>query len=164
MVASEDQKFLSHHGFDVDSIQDALATNDERPRGASTISQQTAKNLFLWSGRSFVRKGVEAWLTVYLELLWPKKRILEVYVNVAELGPGIYGLEAASRRYFRKPAAQLLPHEAALLAACCRIRSACPPESLLPTCARARAGSSGRCARSADRPTSRGCDAQPGGA
>jgi len=117
MVAAEDQKFLSHHGFDLESIQDSLTANDERPRGASTISQQTAKNLYLWSGRSFVRKGIEAWLTVYLELLWPKRRILEVYVNVAELGPGIYGLEAASRSYFRKPAAQLLPHEAALLAA-----------------------------------------------
>jgi monofunctional biosynthetic peptidoglycan transglycosylase len=117
MVAAEDQKFPLHYGFDVESIQDALASTGERMRGASTISQQTVKNLYLWPGRSFVRKGVEAWLTVYLELLLPKKRILEVYLNVAELGPGIYGVDAASRNHFRKPALQLSPHEAALLAA-----------------------------------------------
>jgi monofunctional biosynthetic peptidoglycan transglycosylase len=117
MVASEDQKFLVHYGFDFESIQGALASSDGHPRGASTISQQTVKNLYLWSGRSYVRKAIEAWLTMYLELLWPKKRILEVYVNVAELGPGIYGVDAASRKYFRKSAAQLSAHEAALLAA-----------------------------------------------
>ena len=117
MVASEDQKFPLHSGFDIESIQDALASTGERLRGASTISQQTVKNLYLWSGRSFVRKGIEAWLTVYLEMLLPKKRILELYMNVAELGPGIYGVDAASRSYFRKPAAQLGTHEAALLAA-----------------------------------------------
>jgi len=117
MVASEDQKFLNHYGFDLESIQDALASNSEHPRGASTISQQTVKNLYLWSGRSFLRKGIEAWLTAYMELLWPKRRILEVYVNVAELGPGIYGVDAASRRFFRKSPQQLGPHEAALLAA-----------------------------------------------
>jgi monofunctional biosynthetic peptidoglycan transglycosylase len=117
MVSSEDQKFPLHNGFDVESIQDALASTGERMRGASTISQQTVKNLYLWSGRSFVRKGIEAWLTVYLEMLLPKKRILELYMNVAELGTGIYGVDAASRSYFRKPAAQLGSHEAALLAA-----------------------------------------------
>jgi len=117
MVASEDQKFPMHYGFDLESIQDALAASNGRPRGASTISQQTVKNLYLWSGRSLIRKGIEAWLTAYLELLWPKKRILEVYVNIAELGPGIYGVDAASRRFFRKAPAQLSPHEAALLAA-----------------------------------------------
>ena len=117
MVAAEDQKFPLHYGFDIESIQDALASTGERMRGASTISQQTVKNLYLWSDRSFVRKGIEAWLTMYLELLLPKKRILELYLNVAELGPGIYGVEAASRSYFRKGALQLSPHEAALLAA-----------------------------------------------
>jgi monofunctional biosynthetic peptidoglycan transglycosylase len=119
VVAAEDQKFPRHHGFDLEAIGDAL---DERRdggpvRGASTISQQVAKNLFLWSGRSWLRKGVEAWLTVWIELLWPKRRILEVYLNVAELGPGVFGVEAASRRYFGKPAAELAPDEAALLAA-----------------------------------------------
>lgn len=132
MVASEDQKFLVHYGFDLESIQDALAASNGPLRGASTISQQTVKNLYLWSGRSFVRKGIEAWLTAYLELLWPKKRILEVYVNVAEMGPGIYGVDAASRRYFRKPPAQLGPHEAALLAAVLpnpRLMSAAKPST-----------------------------------
>src|SRR5262245_18333841 len=117
MVASEDQKFPLHYCCDVESIQDALASTGDRVRCASTISQQTVKNLYLWPGRSWLRKGVEAWLTVYLEMLLPKKRILEIYLNVAELGPGIYGADAASRRYFRKPARQLGPHEAALLAA-----------------------------------------------
>jgi monofunctional glycosyltransferase len=117
MVAAEDQKFPEHHGFDLDSIHDALNSGGSRLRGASTISQQTAKNLYLWPGRSFVRKGLEAYLTIFLELLWPKQRILEVYANVAELGPGVYGVEAASRRYYGKGAAQLGPREAALLAA-----------------------------------------------
>ncbi|MGA7296191.1 MAG: monofunctional biosynthetic peptidoglycan transglycosylase [Rhodanobacteraceae bacterium] len=119
MVASEDQKFPFHHGFDVSAIQEAIADADqgERLRGASTISQQTAKNLFLWGGRSFVRKGLEAWFTVLLEVTWPKQRILEVYVNIAELGNGIYGVGAASQRYFGVPASQLDAHQAALLAA-----------------------------------------------
>ncbi|HET8898640.1 MAG TPA: monofunctional biosynthetic peptidoglycan transglycosylase [Rhodanobacteraceae bacterium] len=119
MVAGEDQKFPFHHGFDVGAIQDALAEADDggRLRGASTISQQTAKNLFLWGGRSFVRKGLEAYFTVLLEVLWPKQRILEVYANIAELGDGIYGADAASRAYFGHPAASLSPHQAALLAA-----------------------------------------------
>jgi monofunctional biosynthetic peptidoglycan transglycosylase len=119
VVASEDQKFPTHHGFDLAAIEDALAeqSRGRRLRGASTLSQQVAKNLYLWQGRSFVRKTLEAWLTVWIELLWPKRRILEVYLNVAELGPGVFGVEAASRRYFGKPAAQLDRSEAALLAA-----------------------------------------------
>lgn len=119
MVASEDQKFPFHHGFDVPAIQDAIQDADQgkRLRGASTISQQTAKNLFLWNGRSFVRKGLEAWFTVLIEVTWSKQRILEVYVNIAELGNGVYGVGAASQRFFGVPASQLGAHQAALLAA-----------------------------------------------
>jgi monofunctional biosynthetic peptidoglycan transglycosylase len=119
MVAGEDQKFPYHHGFDLDSIQDALddADNGKRLRGASTISQQTAKNLFLWNGRSFVRKGLEAYFTVLIELTWPKQRILEVYMNIAELGNGIYGVGAASEAYFHTAPARLGPAQAARLAA-----------------------------------------------
>ena len=118
LVAGEDQKFPHHHGFDLQAIADALdeADEGERLRGASTISQQTAKNLFLWGGRSLVRKGLEAYFTVLLELTWPKQRILEVYLNIAEFGDGIYGAQAAASQYFRKPAAQLTAHESALLA------------------------------------------------
>jgi monofunctional biosynthetic peptidoglycan transglycosylase len=118
LVAGEDQKFPTHHGFDLKAIADALdeAEEGERLRGASTISQQTAKNLFLWGGRSFVRKGLEAYFTVLLELTWPKQRILEVYLNIAEFGDGIYGAEAAAQEYFHKSAAQLGAHESALLA------------------------------------------------
>jgi monofunctional biosynthetic peptidoglycan transglycosylase len=118
LVAAEDQKFPTHHGFDLQAIADALdeAEEGERLRGASTISQQTAKNLFLWNGRSFVRKGLEAYFTVLLELTWPKRRILEVYLNVAEFGDGIYGAQAAAQQFFGKPAAQLGPRESALLA------------------------------------------------
>jgi monofunctional biosynthetic peptidoglycan transglycosylase len=119
MVAGEDQKFPYHHGFDFDSIQDAMDAADDgkRLRGASTISQQVAKNLFLWNGRSFVRKGLEAWFTVLIEITWPKQRILEVYVNIAELGDGIYGVGAASDAYFHTAPAQLGPAQAARLAA-----------------------------------------------
>jgi len=119
MVAGEDQKFPYHHGFDFDSIQDAMDAADDgrRLRGASTISQQTAKNLFLWNGRSFVRKGLEAWFTVLIEATWPKQRILEVYVNIAELGDGIYGVGAASDAYFHTSPARLGPAQAARLAA-----------------------------------------------
>ncbi len=119
MVAAEDQKFPYHHGFDLDSIQDALDAADEgkRLRGASTISQQTAKNLFLWNGRSFVRKGLEAYFTVLIEVTWPKQRILEVYANIAELGNGIYGVGAASEAYFHTTPARLSPAQAARLAA-----------------------------------------------
>jgi monofunctional biosynthetic peptidoglycan transglycosylase len=119
MVAGEDQKFPYHHGFDFDSIDKAIDAADDgrRLRGASTISQQTAKNLFLWNGRSFVRKGLEAYFTVLIELTWPKRRILEVYVNIAEFGNGIYGVGAASEAYFHAPPAQLGPAQAARLAA-----------------------------------------------
>lgn len=120
VVAAEDQKFPRHRGFDLEAIGDALddAEAGGRLRGASTISQQVAKNLFLWPGRSFLRKSLEAWLTVWLEALWPKRRILEVYLNVAELGgPGVFGAEAASRRCFGRPAAALGARDAALLAA-----------------------------------------------
>lgn len=119
LIAAEDQKFPLHHGFDIDAIQDALADAEEgeRLRGASTISQQVAKNLFLWNGRSFVRKGLEAYFTVLIETLWPKRRILEVYLNIAEFGDGIYGAGAASERYFRTTPAQLDARQSALLAA-----------------------------------------------
>lgn len=119
LVASEDQKFPTHHGFDVDAIQTALADAEEgsRLRGASTISQQVAKNLFLWNGRSFIRKGFEVYFTVLIEALWPKRRIIEVYLNIAEFGDGVYGVGAASERYFRSSPQQLNPHQSALLAA-----------------------------------------------
>jgi monofunctional biosynthetic peptidoglycan transglycosylase len=118
LVAAEDQKFPIHHGFDVQAIAEAMDDADEGAplRGASTISQQTAKNLFLWSGRSFVRKGLEAYFTVLIEATWPKARILEVYANIAEFGDGIYGADAAARTFFRKPPSQLTAREAALLA------------------------------------------------
>lgn len=119
MVAGEDQKFPYHHGFDFDSIHQAIDAADDgaRLRGASTISQQTAKNLFLWEGRSYVRKALEAYFTVLLELTWPKQRILEVYMNIAELGDGIYGVGAASEIYFHEPPSRLTPEQAARLAA-----------------------------------------------
>ena len=119
VIAAEDQNFATHHGFDFGSMQKAVDDHERgrRLRGASTISQQVAKNVFLWSGRSFVRKGLEACFTVLIELTWSKRRILEVYLNVVELGEGVFGVEAASRQFFRKPAAQLQPQEAALLAA-----------------------------------------------
>ncbi|HEX7027389.1 MAG TPA: monofunctional biosynthetic peptidoglycan transglycosylase [Gammaproteobacteria bacterium] len=117
VIAAEDQKFPTHFGFDFESIADALDEKRSRRRGASTISQQVAKNLYLWNGRSYVRKGIEAYLTLWIEILWSKERILEVYLNIAEFGPGVYGAQAASRRYFHKPASQITPREAALLAA-----------------------------------------------
>jgi monofunctional glycosyltransferase len=119
VIAAEDQTFPGHYGFDFQSISDALAAHERgrRLRGASTISQQVAKNLFLWSGQSWVRKGLEAWFTVLIETLWPKRRILEVYLNIAEFGRGVFGVGAASDAYFRKPAARLNAPESALLAA-----------------------------------------------
>ena len=119
VIASEDQQFPFHTGFDFKSIRDAVRENAHRrrPRGASTISQQVAKNLFLWNGGGYARKGLEAWFTVLIELMWPKERILEVYLNIAQFGRGIYGVEAASRTFFRKPAARLSRPEAATLAA-----------------------------------------------
>jgi monofunctional glycosyltransferase len=118
VVASEDQRFPDHFGVDFAAISKALSQYDEGDglRGASTITQQTAKNLFLWSGRSFVRKGLEAGLAVGLETLWGKKRILEVYLNVAEFGKGIYGVEAASQQYFGRSASKLTMNQAARLA------------------------------------------------
>ena len=120
VVASEDSRFCEHGGFDVRAIDAALRHNAEKPgriRGGSTISQQTAKNVFLWPERSWVRKGAEAWFTVLIERLWGKRRIMEVYLNTVEMGPGLYGVEAASQRYFRKPASALSPAEAGRLAA-----------------------------------------------
>jgi monofunctional biosynthetic peptidoglycan transglycosylase len=119
VIASEDQQFPFHAGFDLKSIREAVQQNAhrKRPRGASTISQQVAKNLFLWNGASYVRKGMEAWFTVLIEAMWPKERILEVYLNIAEFGRGVYGVEAASRKFFRKPAARLTRAEGATLAA-----------------------------------------------
>lgn len=119
VIASEDQQFPFHAGFDFDSIREAVRASEhgKRLRGASTISQQVAKNLFLWSGHSFVRKGLEAWFTVLIETLWPKERILEMYLNVAQFGDGVYGVQAAAERFWHKPAARLTSAEAALLAA-----------------------------------------------
>lgn len=118
VVASEDQRFPNHFGVDLTAISKALSQYDDGDglRGASTITQQTAKNLFLWSGRSFVRKGLEAGLAVSLEALWGKKRILEVYLNIAEFGKGIYGVEAASQHYFGRSASKLTMNQAARLA------------------------------------------------
>ncbi len=119
VLASEDQKFFEHHGFDFDAIRGAAVNNikEDRIKGASTITQQVAKNVFLWPERSWLRKGAEAYFTVLIETFWSKKRILEVYLNVVELGKGIYGTEMASRTYFGKPASKLTRDEAALLAA-----------------------------------------------
>lgn len=119
LVAAEDQHFLVHNGFDFAAIEKARTNNAKgrKVRGGSTISQQLAKNLFLWRGRSWVRKGLEAWYTVLIEALWPKARIMEVYVNVIEYGDGVYGAQAASRKFFGKDASQLGPAEAARLAA-----------------------------------------------
>ncbi len=119
VIAGEDQRFPEHYGFDLVEIRQVLnKLGAGRPvRGASTLSQQVAKNLFLWSGRDWVRKGLEAWFTVLLELLWPKQRILEVYLNIAEFGEYTFGAEAASRQFFNKPAVRLTAGEAARLAA-----------------------------------------------
>lgn len=119
MIAAEDQRFPDHYGFDFVEIQQALEDQEEGQalRGASTLTQQTAKNLFLWSGRSWIRKGLEMWFTVLLEVLWPKQRILEVYLNIAEFGQYTFGVESASQRFFNKPAARLTAGEAARLAA-----------------------------------------------
>jgi monofunctional biosynthetic peptidoglycan transglycosylase len=120
VIASEDSRFCLHHGFDMHAIDAALRHNAVKPgkiRGGSTISQQTAKNVFLWPGRSWVRKGVEAVFTVLIEEIWGKRRIMEVYLNTIEMGPGIYGVEAASQHYFGVPARSLSPAEAGRLAA-----------------------------------------------
>mgnify|MGYP005851550307 CR=1 FL=1 len=119
VLAAEDQRFAAHRGFDLREIRAALGEwrAGTRRRGASTITQQVAKNLFLWPEASFARKGLEAWLTLWIEALWPKRRILEVYLNVAQMGPCTFGVEAAARRFFGIPPARLGPEQAALLAA-----------------------------------------------
>lgn len=118
-VAAEDQKFPTHGGFDLEAIGDAMERNQDggRLRGGSTISQQVAKNLYLWPGQSWIRKGVEAYFTVWIEFLWPKRRILEVYLNVAEFGPGVFGVGAAARDYRGKSPAELTGYDAAVLVA-----------------------------------------------
>jgi monofunctional biosynthetic peptidoglycan transglycosylase len=118
-VAAEDQRFMEHNGFDFKAIERAIDKNKNSRKliGGSTISQQTAKNVFLWPGRSWVRKGFEAWFTLLIEIFWSKKRIMEVYLNVIEMGDGIYGAEAAAQAYFHKPAAKLTRREAAAIAA-----------------------------------------------
>ena len=121
VIAAEDQLFPVHNGFDWKSISKALEHNQKKPkriRGASTISQQVAKNVFLWNGRSYFRKALEVYFTFMIELVWGKKRILEVYLNVAEMGKGVFGVEAASQKYFKKPAKKLRQTEAAMIAAC----------------------------------------------
>lgn len=121
VIASEDQLFPEHNGFDWKSIEKAIKERNSKKkkkvRGASTISQQVAKNVFLWNGRSWIRKGLEVYFTFMIELIWGKERILEVYLNVAEMGPGIFGVEAASQHYFKKPARKLTQTEAAKIAA-----------------------------------------------
>jgi monofunctional biosynthetic peptidoglycan transglycosylase len=118
VLAAEDQNFPHHHGFDLDAIADALETRHDggKVRGASTVSQQVAKNLFLWPGKNWIRKGLEAYLTAAIELLWPKWRILEVYLNIAQFGPCTFGVEAAAESYFSISAARLSPEQGALLA------------------------------------------------
>ena len=121
VVCSEDQLFMEHHGFDMKAIEKAMAYNKKKKgkkvRGASTISQQTAKNVFLWQGRSWVRKGFEVYFTGLIELLWSKERIMEVYLNVIEMGDGVYGAQAAAKEFFNKDAVRLNQNEAALIAA-----------------------------------------------
>ena len=121
VVASEDNNFLEHHGFDFDAIEKAVKFNEKKKgkkvRGASTISQQCAKNVFLWPGRSYIRKGFEAYFTLLIEIIWGKKRIMEVYLNVIEMGDGIYGAEAAAQEYFKESASGLSRAEAAQISA-----------------------------------------------
>jgi len=120
VIASEDQLFPDHNGFDFKSIEKAMKHNQKSKslHGASTISQQTAKNVFLWQGRSWLRKALEAYFTFMIEKIWGKKRILEVYMNVAEMGDGIFGIEEAAKKYFNKKAANLSKQEASMIAAC----------------------------------------------
>jgi len=119
VVAAEDQKFPAHWGFDLSAIRDAARRNIRggRLRGASTLTQQVARNLFLWQGRSYLRKGLEAWMTLLLELFWPKARILEVYLNIAETGQRTFGVQAGALRFFARPASAINSQQAALLAA-----------------------------------------------
>jgi monofunctional biosynthetic peptidoglycan transglycosylase len=137
VIGAEDAHFCYHHGFDLEAMEQAWKRNASggRLRGGSTISQQTAKNAFLWPGRTLLRKGIEAWFTLWIELLWGKPRIMEAYLNIVELGRGIYGVEAAARHYFGKPAAGLSRTEAARIAA------------ILPQPVKRDAGSPGRYTR-----------------
>lgn len=121
VICSEDQLFPDHNGFDWKNIEKAMKNNEKRPnriKGASTISQQVAKNVFLWQGRSWFRKGLEMYFTFMIELIWGKKRILEMYLNVSEMGKGVFGIEAAAQAYFKKPAKKLTRQEAAIISAC----------------------------------------------
>ena len=119
VIASEDGNFLKHNGFDFEAMQKAFKNNNKgkRLKGGSTISQQTAKNIFLWQGRSYIRKGLEAYFTVLIELIWGKKRIMEVYLNSIEMGNGVYGAQEAARHWYSKTATNLTPREAAGIAA-----------------------------------------------
>lgn len=141
VIGSEDQKFPTHNGFDLDGIQKAFEHNQKgkKLRGGSTISQQVAKNVFLWQGRSYVRKGLEAYFTFMIEKIWGKERILEMYLNVAEMGIGVFGIEAASEYYFNKPAKDLTKNEAARIAAALpspRKYNVNPPSSYISSRAR----------------------------
>lgn len=120
VLTSEDPKFFNHYGFDFESIRKVLESNKKgkKIRGASTVSQQTAKNMFLWPKRSWIRKGLEVPLTIMMETMWNKKRIMEVYLNIIEMGEGIYGIEAASQAYYKKSASQLNNREAAGIVVC----------------------------------------------
>ncbi len=121
VIAAEDQLFPDHSGFDWKSIEKAMEYNKRKPgrvRGASTISQQVAKNVFLWNGRSYFRKGLEVYFTFMIETIWGKRRILEVYLNVSEMGKGTFGMEAAAQKYFKRPASKLTRNQAAMIAAC----------------------------------------------
>lgn len=136
VIAAEDQKFFDHFGFDIEAMEKAMAHNDrsKRVRGASTISQQTAKNVFLWPGRNFVRKGLEAWFTLLMETLWSKNRIVEMYLNVAETGKGRFGVESTAQHCFKRPAAKLADAQAALIAAVLpapRRFNACSPSAFV---------------------------------
>lgn len=119
VLKAEDYRFFEHNGFDFDAIEKAMKYNKthKRKKGASTITQQTAKNVFLWPQRDWVRKGLEAYFTILIEFTWPKERIMEVYLNVIELGPGVYGVEAASQKYFKRSARNINPYQASLIAA-----------------------------------------------
>ena len=141
VIGSEDQKFPTHNGFDLDGIQKAFESNQQgkKLRGGSTISQQVAKNVFLWQGRSYVRKGLEAYFTFMIEKIWGKERILEMYLNVSEMGIGVFGVEAAAQYYFNKPAKDLTKNEAARIAAALpnpRKYNVNPPSSYISTRAR----------------------------
>ena len=118
-IASEDGRFLDHHGFDIEAMQKAYKYNQKskRTKGGSTITQQVAKNVFLWPARSYLRKGLEAYFTLLIEIFWSKERIMEVYLNCIEMGDGVYGIEAAAQHYFKKPAKELSKRESAAIAA-----------------------------------------------